>query len=96
MVVWRGVVWRGVVCRGVVWRGVVWRGVPEVLLPNSNGRDVLHAGNAKREGCVWCVRHLQQGAIVYTAVLGTPCRPLAQLKRILQHTATMQVAVGSG
>ena len=51
-VVWCGVVWCGVVWCGVVWCGVVWCGVPKALLPNGNGRDALHTGNAKREGCV--------------------------------------------
>ena len=51
-VVWCGVVWCGVVWCGVVWCGVVWCGVPKALLPNANGRDTLHTGNAKREGCV--------------------------------------------
>ena len=27
--------------------------VPKALLPNGNGRDILHTGNAKREGCVY-------------------------------------------
>ena len=59
-VVWCGVVWCGVVWCGVVWCGVVWCGVPKALLPNGNGRDALHTGNAKWEGCVsklcvWCV-----------------------------------------
>ena len=27
-------------------------GVPKALLLNGNGRDALHTGNAKREGCV--------------------------------------------
>ena len=36
----------------MVWCGVVQCGVPKALLPKSNGRDVLHMGNAKQEGCV--------------------------------------------
>ena len=51
-VVWCGVVWCGVVWCGVVWCGVVWCGVPKALPANGNGRDALHMGNAKREGCV--------------------------------------------
>ena len=35
---------------GVEWSGVVWCGVPKALLPNGNGGDALHTGNAKREG----------------------------------------------
>ena len=58
-VVWGGVVWCSVICRvvwcGAVQCGMVWCGVPKALLPNGNGRDALHMGNAKREGCVvWC------------------------------------------
>ena len=30
----------------------MWCGVPKALLPNGYGRDALHTGNAKREGCV--------------------------------------------
>ena len=37
---------------GVVRCCGVWCGVPKALLPNGNGRDALHTGNAKQEGCV--------------------------------------------
>ena len=73
---------------GVVWCGVVWCGVPKALLPNGNGRDALHMGNAEREGgvservlCVVC-EHLWQraaplfgaGRLLSRAALGTLCR----------------------
>ena len=84
-VVWCGVVWCGVVWCGVVWCGVVWCGVPKALFPNGYGRDALHTGNAKREGCVEtravCSVHLLQiavslsgaGWLLSRAALGTPC-----------------------
>ena len=56
--VWCGVVWWcGVVSCGVAWRALAWCGgvwcaVLKALLPDGNGRDALHTGNAKREGCV--------------------------------------------
>ena len=71
-VVWCGVVWCGVVWCGVVWCGVVWCGVLKALLPNGNGQDALHTGNAKREGCVSeCAL-----CVVCCAPVAEGCQPL--------------------
>ena len=85
-VVWCGLVWCVVLCGGV-WCGVVWCGVPKTLLSIGNGRDALHTGNAKREGCVservmctvcivWCTysRGPSLSPVLGNFYPGPPCR----------------------